>query len=120
MYSCEKLNPIEIIRGTTNPFGIELIEKESGQHYELEEGQSLIFGVKMNEHDEYPVITKKITRVVDGSYYLELTPNDTKFLEPGHYYYDIGLKISDSAYFNIVEPSPFVIKANITSIGDVE
>lgn len=120
MVCCKDHVPIEIVRGTTNTYVIELVNEEDGSPYELSEGQSLIFGIKMNELDENTVFSKKITHMTDDGYYLEIEPSDTENLDPGQYYYDVGLKQGDNVFYNVIKPSPFVVLPNITKRGDVE
>ena len=114
---CSDENKIEIVRGTTNSFGI-TIRNQDGSLHTLETGQVLVFGLKENELDEHRVLTKKITHTVNGDCYLELSPEDTKDLRPGHYYYDIGLQHGDYIFYNVIEVSSFIIRPNITMLGD--
>lgn len=115
--SCENQMQIEIVRGTTNAFGIS-VTNHNGDPYVLENEQFLVFGIKRNERDENRVLSKRITRLVDGQYYLELSPSDTSDLSIGQYYYDVGLQHGDNIFYNVIESSPFIIKPNITKLGD--
>ena len=108
---------LEIVRGTTNAFGL-AIAYQTGDEFVLADGQVLVFGLKANKMDEERLLLKKITRAVAGEYYLELTPEDTADLEPGQYYYDIGLQQGDNVFYNVIEPSVFTILPNITQLGD--
>ena len=115
--SCENQMHIEIVRGTTNSFGI-VVTDHNGAPYVLEADQFLVFGIKINERDENRVLTKRITGSVDGQYYLELSPADTANLPIGQYYYDVGLQHGNHVFYNVIESSPFIIKPNITKLGD--
>lgn len=106
-----------VIRGTTNSFGVTVTDEE-GNDYTLEADQVLVFGLKRNKLDDNRVLVKKINRRNSGEHYLEISPEDTKNLEPGMYYYDIGMQQGQSIFYNIVEASPFVIKPNVTKLGD--
>ena len=117
MSLCSNKRELEIVRGTTNAFGIEL-KDESGAEYTLEAGQSLVFGLKMNENDDERILIKKISNTVNGEHYLELTPADTADLPIGRYYYDVGLQHGDNIFYSVIESSPFTIKPNITRLGD--
>lgn len=108
---------LEIVRGTTNSFGIDLKDAD-GNDYALEAGQALAFALKKRPKDEDRVLVKKITNVVDGMYYLELEPADTHDLAPGRYYYDIGLQQGETTFYNVIEASMFTIKPNISKLGD--
>ena len=108
---------IKIVRGTTNAFGLALTDG-NGAPYTLEMGQVLVFALKVGKTDEQRVLVKKITSAVDGEYYLELSPADTADLEPGKYYYDIGLQHGKSVFYNVIQASPFTILPNITKLGD--
>lgn len=108
---------MSLIRGTTNSFGVTVTDEE-GNEYTLEEDQVLVFGLKRNEFDENRVLVKKITRRSNGEHYLEISPADTANLEPGTYYYDIGMQQGENVFYNVVESSKFIIKPNVTKLGD--
>ncbi len=108
---------LEIVRGTSNTFGL-TIKDGDGNPYTLSENDSLAFGLKRRERDEERVLIKPITHSVDGEYFLELCPDDTICLTPGRYYYDVGLQRGEDVFYNIVEPSEFMILPNVTKCGD--
>lgn len=108
---------LEIVRGTSNTFGL-TIKDGDGNPYTLSENDSLVFGLKRRERDEERVLVKKISNVADGTYILQLDPNDTSTLSPGRYYYDIGLQQGDDVFYSIVEQSEFLIKPNVAKCGD--
>lgn len=108
---------LTIVRGTTNIFGIS-VTGEDGNPYILDSGQALVFGLKEDEYSDARLFVKRITNVVNGEYYLELTPADTAALEPGRYFYDIGLQNGSTVFFNVVPCSEFHIIPNITKLGD--
>lgn len=109
---------ISIIRGTSNVFTLSVANAD-GSPFILEEGQSLIFAVKKRLMTDNRVLIKKIKhRVDEGTYYLELMPEDTKDLELGKYYYDVGLQYGEKIFFNIIEASIFEIRPNISQLGD--
>lgn len=114
---CSKENGLEIVRGTTNSFGITVLD-EDGNNYSVEDGDVLVFGLKRNERDEERVLVKKITSSVTGEHYLEIQPEDTKNLATGQYYYDIGLQRGSFVFYNIIKSSPFIILPNVTKLGD--
>lgn len=113
------INKIKIVRGTTNVFNI-TINDESGAVYEAESNEKLIFGVKRDPDDTEFVLLKTASFVAsDGVYSVTLAPEDTIDLKCIDYYYDVALQ-SGANYFNVIEPSPFVIMPNITARGCAE
>lgn len=108
---------ISIVRGTTNAFGIKVLDRE-GDEFTLESNQVLVFGVKRRPTDLERILVKTITTSVNGEYYLELTPADTADIEPGKYFYDVGMQQGESVFYNVIEASVFEIKPNITELGD--
>jgi hypothetical protein len=107
---------LSIVRGTTNPFSV-IVKDHAGETQVLSEDQILIFGLKQNELDDNRVLVKPVSKRENGENYLELLPAETMDLEPGTYYYDIGMK-QGTSFFNIVESSPIKIKPNVTKITD--
>ncbi len=109
---------IEIVRGTSNMFGI-AVNDADGNPYLLEDNETLVFGLKKNPRDDKCVLVKSVTNTVNGEYYLELSPGDTANLEYGQYFYDVGLQVGKSVFFNVIEMSEFLIKPNAAKCGDV-
>ena len=112
-----KHQDIEIVRGTTNSYGITLTDKD-GRLFTLEADQVLVFAVKKRPKDIERVLVKQIINTVNGEYYLELSPEDTAGLEPGKYFYDVGLQQGATVFYNIIEASVLDIKPNISELGD--
>ena len=109
---------LSIVRGTSNVFGL-AITNADGSPFVLEDNQTLVFAVKRKLKDEDRILIKKITNIVEvGTYYLELFTTDTAELDPGKYYYDVGLQYGGSVFFNVIEASIFEIKPNISQLGD--
>lgn len=106
---------VEIIRGTTNTLQIDVVDA-TGTPYEIGTGETIVFGIKRNITDAEPFLVK--VAYVDGAgiYSVRLFPEDTEGLSCGKYIYDVGMK-AGANYFNIIEPSPFVIKPEVTSWG---
>lgn len=107
---------INIIRGTSNSFEIDL-RKETGEFYVLEAGEILRFGVKVRASSTKYELVKELTRAnlnqAGDAYVLQLTPSDTVDMDFRTYCYDIGLQ-TGSAYVNVVPCSHFVVGHNIT------
>ena len=109
---------ISVVRGTTNFFGITVTDTD-GHQIQDRDGQKLIFAVKKNPKDNDPLIVKAMTVPINGEYWLDFTPADTADLEPGKYFYDVGMQYG-SAFYNVIEASTFEIKPNISELGDAQ
>lgn len=112
-----KSQDIEIVRGTTNTFGI-TVKDDNGNDFTLKSGQVLVFALKKRPKDEETVLVKKVTNRIEGVYYLEIAPEDTADLESGKYFYDVGMQQGADVFYNIIESSVFDIKPNISKLGD--
>lgn len=114
--------PISIVRGTTNFFHV-YIQDQNGEPYTLDDMDHLVFGIKANPMDSERIFTKDISQAVgttaDGGaiYLLELYPSETRYFDPGKYFYDIGLQVGTSQFYIVVETSVFEVKPNITELG---
>ena len=107
---------IEIVRGTTLPMILEITDA-NGSLYSLGTGERVLFGVKKEPKDESPIFfLTAAAQGATGQYAITIYPEHTQELEPGRYWYDVGLE-SGGDYFNIIEPSGFTILPNITSKG---
>lgn len=108
---------ITVIRGTTNEFDIKIVD-DSGNSYELTDGETLRFGVKRNSSCNTYEIVKNLTSAdqdsESGTYRVKITPEDTADLNCGTYCYDAGVQSGDD-YFNIIECSHFTVAHNITT-----
>ncbi len=110
----DSVQPIAIVRGTTNSFGIVIKNVLTGEPYTLETGEVLRFGVKRRPEDAECLFTKEITEADEAGFYLfTVTPSDTLELDFGIYFYDVGLQ-DGAAYYPIIAASPFEIAWNIT------
>ena len=109
---------LTIVRGTTNAFGITVTDEKTGEPVVLEADQVLVFGIKKRPEDREKLLLKKITNSADGEYYLELALGDTSYLDPGDYYYDVGLQQGTTVFYNVIKASPLKIEPNITELGD--
>ena len=112
------INKIKIVRGTTNTFII-TVNDESGAAYQLVGDEKIVFGVKRDPNDaEFALLKTATFAESDGVYSVTLVPEDTKDLNCINYSYDVSLQ-SGANFFNIIEPSPFIITPNITAPGVV-
>ena len=106
---------IEIVRGTTNTIEISVTDAD-GLAYTVVAGEKVVFGIKRKATDETFIIVKTASFNTVGSYLVTLTPADTEGLNFGEYVYDVALQ-SGNNFYNIIEPSPFAILANVTKWG---
>lgn len=104
---------IEVIRGTTNTFEISIVDS-SGGAYSLGSNEKILFGIKKKPEDKETIFTKTAEIIGSGLFRVTLLPDDTENLAFGKYFYDVGLQ-NGADFFNIIEPNPFKILANITS-----
>lgn len=109
---------VEIIRGTSNQFDITISDVKQNL-YILSSDEKILFGVKRKPTDAEYVFLKTVLASdgTDGVYPVMIDPADTEGLAFGKYWYDAGLE-SGEDYHNIIEPSVFEIKPNITKRGD--
>lgn len=108
-------NKIEIVRGTTNTFQIE-VRDAKGVLYTIVAGEKIIFGVKANPNDDECIFSKVASYQTVGSYLATIAPADTANLKSGKYFYDVSLQ-SGNNFYNIIEPTPFIIQPNVTKWG---
>jgi hypothetical protein len=107
---------IEIVRGTTNTMQI-LVYDADGRPYNLASNEKVVFGIKKNPEDAVPLFQITAEIVGDGVFNVVLSPTHTENLDAGRYWYDVGLQRGED-FFNVIEPNPFIIQANITARGE--
>lgn len=107
MLRCER-NDIHLTRGDSAILSLK-IEREDGAEYELQTGDSVLFTVKKSVYDTAVMIQKKLAGGV-----IQLSPNDTKSLPYGTYYYDVELTQPDGFVATVIAPSRFVIEPEVT------
>lgn len=114
-------NLIEIVRGTTKTFELE-VEDAEGEHVDLT-GATVIATVKCEIQDEHAVIQKssdegaaevEITEPKNGKAKIKFVPSDTQTRDTGEYVFDVWVILSSGARFVVVGPAPFVIKPGVT------
>ena len=86
--------------------------------YTLESGDKIRFGVR-NVSGGNKLIYKELTSAdeVDGTYPLELTPEDTN-ITPGRYLYDISIQLADGSCHDIAKSEYFIVRNSVTFKGD--
>ena len=89
----------DVIRGDTINIQFEI---ESDTVLDLESDSFLItFSLKKAATDTAYVLQKNksaVTKIADNVFILRIAPEDTTYLVPGFYYYDIQLQIGDDIY----------------------
>lgn len=108
---------IKMIRGTTLQQVIHITCE--GKDYELQPEEVLRFGVKEDGYKTKYLILKEFhaNQVVNGSFTLQIDPEDTIKLPFKKYKYDLGLQRGEH-YFMIIPESDFIICENITKWED--
>lgn len=94
------------------------VEDADNEPYTLESGDKIRFGVR-NVSGGNKLIYKELTSSdeVDGTYPLELIPEDTN-IAVGRYLYDVSLQLSSGELYDIVSADYFIVKDSVTFKGD--
>ena len=108
---------IEIQQGRTLSVVIS-VEDADNEPYTLESGDKIRFGVR-NVSGGNKLIYKELTSSdeVDGTYPLELTPEDTNIVV-GRYLYDVSIQLADGSLYDILPVDYFMVKDAVTFKGD--
>ena len=104
---------ISMIRGDTEAIKISCKDAQ-GVDVPLEDGDTLYFTVKTSVLTEEKEMQKVITEFPDGIAYINISPDDTKFMSFRSYYYDIQLTRADGTVKTIIPPSTFTVKREVT------
>lgn len=104
---------ISMIRGDTEAIKISCKDAQ-GVDVPLEDGDTLYFTVKTSVSTEEKEMQKVITEFPDGIAYINISPDDTKFMRFRRYYYDIQLTRADGIVKTIIPPSIFTVKGEVT------
>ena len=104
---------ISMIRGDTETIKISC-KNAQGVDVPLEDGDTLYFTVKSSVSTEKKEMQKVITEFPDGIGYINISPDDTKFMSFRSYYYDIQLTRADGTVKTIIPPSIFIVKGEVT------
>lgn len=109
---------IEIVRCTTNTIQVS-VSDANGAPYNLGSNEKIVFGLKVKPGDAELLLVKTAEIIGEGLFKFVLCPEDTENLPAGRYSYDVGLD-NGTDYFNVIEPSPFVLEPNVTCRGCAE
>lgn len=97
------MNDIEIIRGDTARFEVEILDQK-GDPYALQSGDQLVFTVKKNTSTSLIILQKNIVGKT-----FTISHEDTANLDYGKYVYDIQLTQANGDVTTVIQPSPFEI-----------
>lgn len=106
---------IEIVRCTSNTFQLSVTDA-NGVPYNLGSNEKIVFGVTAKPGTGELLLTKVAEILGEGLFKITLCPEDTEPMPAGRYWYDVALD-DGTDFLNIIEPSPFVLEANVTCRG---
>ena len=86
--------------------------------YTSASGEKFLFGVKRKLTDKVPAVVVVSEKCENGVVDFVLKPDTFASLEPGKYFYDVGMESGSVDYFPIIDTEPFELKANVTKRGD--
>ncbi len=101
---------IKLTRGDTARLTVN-ITNDSGEAYEIQNGDELTLSLKKTVKDDETVMSKTIK----GSDTFHIEPKDTSDLKFGKYIYDVQLTTSDGDVYTVIPPSTFEILTEVTN-----
>ena len=104
---------ISMIRGDSEVIKVSC-RNESGVDFPFTEGDIVYFTVKRSPYTEEKILQKVVTEFTDGVALINISPEDTRELKTGAYYYDIQLNRANGQVKTIIPPSRFTINAEVT------
>lgn len=104
---------ITMIRGDTETILV-FLENMAGEPVPLEDSDTIYFTVKTTTETESKILQKVVDEFIDGKAVVKIKPADTRHLKIRSYVYDIQLTRGYGAIKTIVEPSPFILKGDVT------
>lgn len=107
---------LEMFRGTTESFEFTVKNRDTGDPYNLQDGEVLVFGIKFRPYQKDADLVKTVTEGSDGVYIVTLHPEDTIDLRYGDYKYNVNIQAGNE--FHPVVSGKFKIKSNATKHGD--
>ncbi|MBQ2768103.1 MAG: hypothetical protein IJF49_08530 [Clostridia bacterium] len=103
-------NTIRLTRGDTAFLSVPIVRADTGEPYDLAEGDTLEFSLKKYTSDEEPIFQKKII----GGNTFTIRPDDTSGLRFGKYKYDVQLTTAQGHVFTVIEASVFEVMEEVT------
>ena len=101
-------NEVILTRGD-NADLIVTIKDMSGNVYELQEGDELVFTLKNNCVTQTILIQKDIT--ADST--IHILPEDTSGLNYGKYLFDVQLTTAEDKVYTVIPPTVFVVSNEV-------
>ena len=101
---------IQLTRGDTARFRVDIVNDIDGSNYELEDGDVLRFTMKKSVNDKDCLIQKEITS--DNLVHIE--PDDTKSLQCSKYVYDVELTTKNGDVYTVIPPTNFTLLKEVT------
>lgn len=98
-----KNNAIYLTRGDSAQLHVE-ITNDLGEIYELEDGDICEFTLKKSTSNNTVLLKKKIINSE-----LKITPDDTRNLKYGEYWYDVQVTLANGDVSTVISPSLFVV-----------
>lgn len=101
---------ITITRGDSGSIAVAIVNGATGESYELQKNDTLVFSVKKNAYGNAEMVIEK---TLVGTNVFDFEPDDTKHLELGDYVYDIVLKTAAGSAFTVCTESKFSVGVNV-------
>lgn len=100
---------IQLTRGDTARFTVNLDNEVTKEPYEVQSDDVVTFTVKNEYEDETPLIEKKVI----GSANIHIKPEDTKGLAFGKYKYDVQVTTADGDNYTPIADKVFNITKEV-------
>ena len=105
---------IRVPKGTTADFEIEIEDESTGKKYVPTASTKVVFGMKKNREDSDILVSKELTYNEElNVFLLQISPNDTKSLPCGRYFFDISLSESEDFFKQIIPTSILMITSSV-------
>lgn len=101
---------IKLTRGDTAYLSVPIINKVTGNSYDIADGDILEFSVKKYTSDKIKLISKKII----GQNTFHILPEDTNQLPFGKCVYDVQLTTVFGDIYTVIEASTFELMEEVT------
>jgi hypothetical protein len=114
-------NQIEIIRGSSKNFELEVLDGHD-EAVDLT-GARIVLTVKCNLSEQAPLIQKdsdggtsqvEITLPREGKATIKFSPSDTQNMDVGKYTFDVWVVLTSGFRSPVIMPSPFIVSAGVT------
>lgn len=105
---------LSVAQGTTEDFEIEIEDESTGKKYVPTASTKVVFGMKKNREDSDILVSKELTYNNElNVFLLQISPNDTKSLSCGRYFFDISLSESKDFFKQIIPTSILMITSSV-------